>query len=135
MNAGIELYGKRLSLLRETKPGACRLAYLASSSAWKQSQATAVRDAAQLLQLALTHIDLGNSLHGAAYSRAIAQIEAARADIILTSDEPEHISNSSAVVEVATATRLPSMYPFRDLADFWRTTGIYTMRSGMSASR
>lgn len=116
VDAGIELHGKRLSLLRETKPGATRLAYLASSSAWKQSQAAAVRDAAQLSKLTLTHIDLGNTLHEEAYSQSVAQIEVAGSEMILTSDEPEHISNSKAVVEVAAATRLPSMYPFRDLA-------------------
>ncbi|MBR0831049.1 ABC transporter substrate-binding protein [Bradyrhizobium manausense] len=116
IDAGIDLHGKRLSLLRETRPDASRLVYLASSSAWKQPQAAAVREAAQLLKLALTHVDLGSIFNGAAYSRTVAQIEAARAELLLVSDEPEHLSNSKALIDVAAGTRLPAMYPFRDLA-------------------
>jgi putative ABC transport system substrate-binding protein len=48
VDGGMELHGKRLSLLVETKPNASKLAYLCSSAVWKQPQAAMVREAAQL---------------------------------------------------------------------------------------
>ena len=38
LDAGIELYGKRLSLLTEIRPNATGVAYLSSSAALKQPQ-------------------------------------------------------------------------------------------------
>ncbi len=115
VDAGIQLHGKRLELLLETKPQASRLAYLTSSSGWKQIQAGMVREAAQTARLTLTHIDLGTTLNEAAYAAAFAQIMDAKSDVLLVSDEPEHLSNSVALVDVAARTQLPAMYPFRDL--------------------
>jgi len=66
VDAGIELHGKRLGLLREIRPGASRIAYLASSSAWKQPQAAMVREAAQAAKLSLSHLDLANNFNDAA---------------------------------------------------------------------
>jgi putative ABC transport system substrate-binding protein len=116
VDGGMELHGKRLSLLVETKPHASRLAYLCSSAAWKQPQAAMVREAAQLSKLALTHIDLGRTLNETTYTAAFALVKNAEADVLLVSDEPEHLSNSRALVDLATRARLPAMYPFRDLA-------------------
>jgi putative tryptophan/tyrosine transport system substrate-binding protein len=115
VDGGMELHGKRLSLLMETKPHASRLAYLSSSKAWKQPQAAMVREVAQLSKLALTHIDLGSTLNETAYAAAFALIKNAEADVFLVSDEPEHLSNSRALVDLAVRAQLPAMYPFRDL--------------------
>jgi putative ABC transport system substrate-binding protein len=115
VDAGIEIHGKRLSLLLEAKPGASTLAYLSSSAGWKQPQAAMVRDVAQQLKLSMTHVDLGSNLDQAAYSAASDLVEKARPDAMLVSDEPEHLSNRKAVVEIADRARVPAMYPFRDL--------------------
>jgi putative tryptophan/tyrosine transport system substrate-binding protein len=116
VDAGIELHGKRLSLLIETRPAASRLAYLSSSAGWKQPQAAMVREAAQQLKLSMTHVDLGSNLNEAAYLTASDQVEKAQAEMMLVSDEPEHLSNSAFLIDIATRARVPAMYPFRDLA-------------------
>jgi putative ABC transport system substrate-binding protein len=115
VDAGIELHGKRLGLLREIRPGASRIAYLASSSAWKQPQGAMVRQAAQASKLSLSHLDLGTSLNDAAYGKAFASTDAMTADALLVSDEPEHLSHARTLVDLATAARIPTCYPFRDL--------------------
>jgi putative ABC transport system substrate-binding protein len=115
VDAGIELHGKRLGLLREIRPEASRVAYLASSWAWKQPQASMVREAAQASKLSLAHVDLGSNLNDAAYETAFASTDWTKADMLLVSDEPEHLSHSRTLVELATSARIPTCYPFRDL--------------------
>jgi putative ABC transport system substrate-binding protein len=116
VDAGIELHGKRLSLLLETKPGASRLVYLSSSAGWKQPQAAMVREVAQQLKLSMTHVDLGNSLDAAAYSAASDLVDNAKPDMMVVCDEPEHLAYGKVLVEIAERARIPAMYPFRDLA-------------------
>ena len=116
VDGGIELHGKRLSLLMEIRPHASRLAYLSSSTAWKQPQAAIVREVAQHSGLALTHLDLGRTIDKTAYVAAFALLENAKADALLVSDEPDHLSNGRVLVDLAARAQLPAMYPFRDLA-------------------
>ncbi|WP_164934062.1 ABC transporter substrate-binding protein [Bradyrhizobium guangzhouense] len=115
VDAGIELHGKRLELLRETRPGASRLAYLASSSAWKQPQGAMVREAAQSFKLSVAHVDLGSNLNDASYEAAFASTSWTNSDVLLVSDEPEHLSHSGTLVSLTTSVRVPACYPFRDL--------------------
>ena len=116
VDAGIELHGKRLSLLLEAKPGASRLAYLSSSAGWKQPQAAMVREVAQQLKLSIEHVDLGKApWMRRAHSAASDLVEKAKPDVMLVSDEPEYLSNSSSLVEVADRARIPAMYPFHDM--------------------
>ena len=115
IDAGIELHGKRLGLLREIRPEASRIAYVASSFAWKQPQAAMVREAAQASKLSLAHVDLGSSLNDAAYEAAFASTDWTKTDLLLVSDEPEHLSHSRILVDLATNVRTPAGYPFRDL--------------------
>lgn len=115
VDAGIELHGKRLGLLREIRPDASRVAYLASSSAWKRPQAAMVRETAQASKLSLAHVDLGGDLNHAAYETAFASTNWTKADVLLVSDEPEHLSRSRTLVDLATSVLIPTCYPFRDL--------------------
>lgn len=115
VDAGAELSGKRLGLLRETRPDATRLAYLSSSQALKQPQAAMVKQAAETLKLSLLHIDLGNSLNEGAYKAAYDFVAKVGAELLLVSDEPQHLPNSKVLVGIAAKAQIPAMYPFRDL--------------------
>lgn len=115
VDAGAELHGKRLSLLREIRPGATRLAYLSSSPALKQPQAAMVQQAAETLKLSFLHIDLGNSLSEEAYRAAYDSVAKVGAELLLASDEPQHLRNSRVLVGIAVNAQVPAMYPFRDM--------------------
>jgi len=91
------------------------VAYLTSSSAWKQPQAAMVREAAQASKLSLVHVDLGNNLNNVAYETAFASTDWTKADALLVSDEPEHLSHTRTLVDLVTSVRIPVCYPFRDL--------------------
>ena len=116
VDAGLELYGKRLALLVETTPNASVVGYLSSSHNWKRPAGAAVREAAQQAKITLKHVDLGDTVNEATYSAAFSSMENARIDVLLVSDEPEHNSNAKTLTSLAANARIPTMYPFRDLA-------------------
>jgi hypothetical protein len=127
LDAGIELHGKRLGLLREIRPDASRAAYLASSSAWDQPQAVMVREAAQGSRLSLTHVDLGTNLNDTIYKKAFESTDWTKIDVLLVSDEPEHLSNTRTLVDLVTSAGRQLVILFATSsrqAGFWHTIGI-----------
>jgi putative tryptophan/tyrosine transport system substrate-binding protein len=116
VDAGLELYGKRLALLVEVRPHVSVVGYLSSSENWRRPTGAALREAAQQTAMALTHVDLGNSFNEATYPAAFTSMENARIDALLVSDEPDHNANTKTLTRLATNARIPTMYPFRDLA-------------------
>jgi len=74
-----------------------------------------VREAAQASKLSVTHVDLGTNLNEAAYEAAFSSIDWTKADLLLVSDEPEHLLRRRTLVDLATNVRVPTSYPFRDL--------------------
>lgn len=115
VDAGVELYGKRLELLVELRPSASRIGYLASSQNWSTTQAAGARAAAHRSNITLTHLNLGETLSKPAYLAAFGSLKGAPIDGLLVSDEPEHLENSKTLVDLAADARTPTMYPFRDL--------------------
>jgi putative tryptophan/tyrosine transport system substrate-binding protein len=116
VDAGLELYGKRLALLVETRPNASVVGYLSSSHNWIRPAGAAVREAAQQAKITLARVDLGDSFNEATYSAAYRSMENARIDVLLVSDEPEHNTNAKTLTGLAANAGIPTMYPFRDLA-------------------
>jgi putative tryptophan/tyrosine transport system substrate-binding protein len=116
VDAGLELYGKRLALLVEVRPNVSAVAYLSSHENWNRPTGAALRTAAQQAGMALAHVDLGNSFNEATYSAAFTWIQNARIDALLVSDEADHNANVNTLTKLAASARIPTMYPFRDLA-------------------
>jgi putative ABC transport system substrate-binding protein len=116
VDAGLELYGKRLALVVEVRPNASIVGYLSSSENWRRPTGAAVREAALQAKIGLTHVDLGDAFNEATYSAAFRSTENAHIDVLLVSDEPDHNANARTLTSLATNARIPTMYPFRDLA-------------------
>ena len=115
VDAGLELYGKRLALLVEVRPNVSVVGYLSSTDNWSRPMGVVVRKAAQQAKIALIHVDIGNSFNEATYSAAFSSMENARIDALLVSDEPDHNANAKTLTTLAANARIPTMYPFRDL--------------------
>ena len=116
VDAGLELYGKRLALLVDVRPNVSTIGYLSSNENWNRPTGAALRKAAQQAGMAITHVDLGNSFNEATYSAAFAWMQNARIDALLVSDEADHNANVKTLTTLAAVARIPTMYPFRDLA-------------------
>jgi putative tryptophan/tyrosine transport system substrate-binding protein len=115
VDAGLELYGKRLTLLVEVRPNVSTVGYLSSHENWSRPTGAALRQAAQQARMMLTHVDLGNSFNEAAYSAAFTWLQNARIDALLVSDEADHNANVKTLTKLAANARIATMYPFRDL--------------------
>jgi putative ABC transport system substrate-binding protein len=116
VDAGLELYGKRLALLVEVRSSVSTVAYLSSHENWNRPTGDALRQAAQQARIVLTHVDLGNTFNEATYSAAFNWMQNARIDALLVSDEADHNGNVKTLTKLATSARIPTMYPFRDFA-------------------
>jgi len=116
VDAGLELYGKRLALLVEMRPNVPAVAYLSSHENWNRPTGDALRQAAQQAKIVLTHVDLGNSFNEATYSAAFSWMQGARIEALLVSDEADHNGNVKTLTKLAENARIATMYPFRDLA-------------------
>ncbi|SFQ21655.1 putative ABC transport system substrate-binding protein [Bradyrhizobium sp. Ghvi] len=115
VDAGLELYGKRLALLVEVRPKLSVVAYLSSRENWNRPTGDALRQAAQQARIALSHVDLGNTFSEETYSAAFNWMQNARIDALLVSDEADHNGNVKTLTNLAASARIPTMYPFRDL--------------------
>jgi len=115
VDAGMELYGKRLSLLAELVPQLNRVGYLSSHKNWQRAAGSAVREASKRIGITLIPADLGETYNASAYANAFASLRDQRPEALLISDEPEHLRNQKTLIELAAKNKIPTMYPFREL--------------------
>jgi putative tryptophan/tyrosine transport system substrate-binding protein len=108
----IELYGKRLELLKELVPQVARIAALANPAFPGTARAMLeVQRAAQALGVQLHIVEVRSP---DAFEHAFAAITSAGIDALLVLTDPltfeRHVS---AIIALARQTRLPAMYPWR----------------------
>ncbi|HEV2547841.1 MAG TPA: ABC transporter substrate-binding protein [Stellaceae bacterium] len=111
---GIEIWGKRLELLREMIPAASRVAYLVSRRLWEAQVGAVLREAAQRMKISLLGPPLDAPLQEAEYRRVFAAIEQEGADALMVNDQVENSTNARLIVELAAKARLPAIYPFAE---------------------
>lgn len=118
IDGGIQLYEKRLQLLKELVPNLSNALYLATQAHWeKYPHGRAMREAASHADISLIPILLGQAFTEAAYENAFRSIEQQRADAIFPSDEGEHLFYKAVLVNLVAKSRLPSIFPFREFVD------------------
>ena len=115
VDAGLELYGKRLALLAEMRPRTAKVGYLSSSGHWNRPSGVAAREAARRANIELVSLTLGDTLDAASYTSAFGSIVRDSIDALLLSDEAEHASNAKTLADLAVKARLPAMYPFASI--------------------
>jgi putative ABC transport system substrate-binding protein len=115
VDGGLEINGKRIGLLIESRPAISHVGYLTSSRAWRSGYSGVMQELARRANVALTGIELGNVVNQDAYVAALRQIDRKGIDALLFSDEPDHVVHGKALVGLVEHTKLPAMYPFRDI--------------------
>jgi putative ABC transport system substrate-binding protein len=140
-DAGLEIYGKSLELLKEAAHALSRIGFLNPHSLWDQPIGQATREAAERLGVVLIPAPL-NGFQEADYRQAIAALKEQGADALLVGPVAENYSNRQLIVALAAQTRLPALYPDRifveagglmsygfDLPALYRRVAHYTTRS------
>jgi putative tryptophan/tyrosine transport system substrate-binding protein len=114
VDAGIEIWGKRLSLLAEAVPKLRNIVFLSSKPAWEQAGGVAMREAAEKLGTLLTSVIVSPPFDEAEYRRSFGSIEGRQVDAITFSDEFAHYANRFLLVQLVGEIRLPAIYVHRD---------------------
>lgn len=113
IDAGLEILGKRLQLLREALPRVSKVGFLASQLAWDLS-AAAMKSAAQRSGVALIGPPLDVPFAERQYRDAFAAMVRQGAEAVIVGDQPEHFTNRQLIVELAENARLPAIYSYRE---------------------
>jgi putative tryptophan/tyrosine transport system substrate-binding protein len=118
VDAGIQIWGKRLGLLREVIPKLSNARFLASQPFnWERLEGKAIREAASQAGITLAGAVLGNVIDEAAYQRVFTSMKQDQVDGLVVSSEGDHVTNRVVIVELAAKNRLPAIYPYKDFAD------------------
>ena len=113
VEAGLEIWGKRLQVLREATPTASKVGFLGSRQIWDQPQAAATREAAAQVGITLLGPPL-ESLQEGEYQRVIGAMSRERVDGIIVSDQLENVTYGRLIVNLADNARLPAVFPYRE---------------------
>jgi putative tryptophan/tyrosine transport system substrate-binding protein len=117
VDAGVEVWGKRLELLGQAVPGLKRVAFVSTPAGWKGPGGRATEAAAPTLGLSLTSVLLNNPYNEAEYRRVLGSVQKDQFDGVLMSDENEHVPFRMLIARLVQQNQLPAIYNYRDQAE------------------
>jgi putative tryptophan/tyrosine transport system substrate-binding protein len=116
LDAGIEIWGKRLEMLKEAIPSMSKAAFFGMREGWEDSSGQFLRDAAGRLGISLVST-LPEQGTPSEIERSFTEMRRQEPDAILVSGEGDLYANRRLIVELAGTHRLPTMCPYRDYVD------------------
>jgi putative ABC transport system substrate-binding protein len=115
INAGIEIYGKRLQILKEAMPSATKVAYLVSS-AWDVGSGSVNIEAGERLGITLTK-ELLLEVDDTHLRRTFAEMAQQRFDAFIIDEGGSFLAQRALIAELAAKYSLPVIYPYRDYVE------------------
>ena len=103
LDAGIEIWGKRLEMLKEAIPLTAKAAFLGMREGWEGSSEQVLRDAANRLGISLVFV-LPQKGTASELERVFAAMEQQRPDAVLVSGEGDLYANRQLIAELARST-------------------------------
>ena len=116
LDAGVEIWAKRLELLKEAVPSTAKAAFLAMRGGWDDTFGQVLQDAGGRLGISLTWM-LPQEGTPSEMERVFTSIAEQRLDAVLVSGEGDLYANRLLIAELARKHRLPAMSPYRDYVD------------------
>jgi putative ABC transport system substrate-binding protein len=115
VDAGLQIWGKRFGLLKETLPKLSSVCIIMQPrGGWEANYGSAIRQAAKDAGVALTAAMLHEeTVDEAAYQRAFAKFEQDRPDALFVPEYSVHLKNRTTIVELVAKNRLPALYAWR----------------------
>jgi putative ABC transport system substrate-binding protein len=107
---GPEFETKRLQLLMEVAPKTSRVAFLGLKDIWEGRVGQEVRAAAQVLGVALIHVEHAPGK----VADAFAAMSRDRPDALFVTFHPLNYANRQLIADFALEHRIPGMYPYRE---------------------
>jgi putative ABC transport system substrate-binding protein len=116
LDAGIEIWGKRLEILKEAVPTTAKAAFLGMRDGWEGSFGQFLRDAGGRLGVSLISM-LPQAGTPSEIERVFAEMGQHRPDAVLVSGEGDLYAHRQLIAELTQKNRLPAMCPYRDYVD------------------
>jgi putative ABC transport system substrate-binding protein len=116
LDAGDEIWGKRLQMLQQAIPSAAKVAFLGMREGWEGSSGQVLRDAGARLGISLVFM-LPQKGTPSDIEGVFAAMQEQRPDAVLVSGEGDLYANRQLIAELAAKNRLPAMCPYRDYVD------------------
>jgi len=114
INAGNEITGKRLEILKETIPSLTKVAYLASArAAWEDDTGSSARQAASRLGVAVSGI-FPAEFNETQIRRTFDTMTQQAFEGVLIDEGGGFLAHRALIVELAEKHRLPVCYPYSD---------------------
>src|ERR1700730_4491345 len=116
LDAGSEIWGNRLQMLKEAIPSTTTAAFLGMRDGWEGSAGQVLREAGAQLGISLVFMlpQKGNSSE---IERVFSVMEQQRPDAVLVSGEGDLYAHRQLIAELAEKNRLPVMCPYRDYVE------------------
>jgi putative tryptophan/tyrosine transport system substrate-binding protein len=116
LDAGIEIWGKRLQILKEAIPSTTKAGFLGMREGWEGASGQALRDAGGRLGISLVFM-LPQQGTPSEIERVFAAMEQQRPDAVLVSGEGDLYAHRQLIAELAEKKRLPAICPYRDYVE------------------
>ena len=116
VDAGIEVYGKDLQILKEAVPSAANIAYLGSPALLSGVTGRVLRDGGRRLGVSIILMPLKEATP-ARFREVFAEMARQRVDGLMVSPEGEYLAQHRLIVDLAKDGRLPGIYPYRDFVE------------------
>ena len=116
LDAGTELWGKRLEMLAEAIPKLHRALFVGPQSAWEGSGGKATREAAERLGIVLVNAPVATPVNEQAYRSTFETLKQDQADGLVFSADVESYPHRLLLVELAKQIGLPAIFVLREQA-------------------
>jgi putative ABC transport system substrate-binding protein len=116
VEAGQEIWGKRLQVLREVVPTAAKVGFLGSRLIWDlpHGQMDALREAARQLGISLLGPPIESPIQAEEYRRVLGAMAQEHVDGVIIGDQSEHTIYRQLIVDLVRAAKLPTIFPYRE---------------------
>jgi putative tryptophan/tyrosine transport system substrate-binding protein len=116
LDAGIEIWGKRLQMLKEAIPSMAKVAFLGMREGWEGSSGQVLQEVGGRLGISLDFM-LPQQGTPSEIGRVFAVMQQQRPDAVLVSGEGDLYAHRKLIAELAEKNRLPAMCPYRDYVE------------------
>jgi putative tryptophan/tyrosine transport system substrate-binding protein len=117
VDAGLELWGKRLAILRELIPTVSRVGFLTIRASWDGPQGQNLSHAGREIGVTIIGPPLDDPVNPPEYLRALNQMNLDKADAVIVGDAAPNYTYRRDVVALTNEFRLPTMFPYRDFVE------------------
>jgi putative tryptophan/tyrosine transport system substrate-binding protein len=117
VDAGVEIAAKDIELLSEAVGKLSNVRLLATPATWDIPNSKAMREAAEKMSIPFRLEPLQSPIDEAEYRRAFDAMQRDHVDGVVISNEPEHLTNSRLLGQLAQEYRVPAICAYSSVAE------------------